>query len=179
VGCTGLYVSNATSRIQNNIAGGECLGRASSFQPLARSGGKAQIFSNYFAGTSAGTGVDIADEIRNNALSASDAGAAISSSLGLPAALDHNSITATNGASLGAFTVDSSNVQVNTIADLEALFAGAASGNLAVACGFVDGELPSGSACIDAGAVSGAPQFDFEGDRRDARPDIGPDEYAP
>ena len=36
----------------------------------------------------------------------------------------------------------------------------------------------AGSACIDAGSVNGAPLDDFDGDRRDANPDIGPDEYV-
>jgi hypothetical protein len=52
-----------------------------------------------------------------------------------------------------------------------------ASGNLAVECPLSpEGHLLPGSPCTDAGTPAGAPRFDFEGDPRDARPDIGPDE---
>jgi len=38
-------------------------------------------------------------------------------------------------------------------------------------------KLLTGSPCIDAGDTTSAPTYDFEGDLRDASPDIGADEY--
>jgi len=34
-------------------------------------------------------------------------------------------------------------------------------------------------ACINAGTTTGAPLLDFDGQTRDAEPDVGPDEYVP
>ena len=179
VGCTGMSVTNAESRIQNNVAGSLCFGRVGVFNPLTRSGGKAQIFSNYFYAAYGATGVDVKDEVKNDILIGSLGGTALAGAFGLPAAVDANAISATSPAKLAAFTIDSGSVQVNTIPDLESLFAGAASGNLGVDCGASNGTLSTGSACIGAGTPAGAPQFDFQGDPRDAEPDIGADEYVP
>jgi hypothetical protein len=38
--------------------------------------------------------------------------------------------------------------------------------------------LDAGSPCVNAGTASGAPLFDIDGEPRDARPDIGPDELS-
>jgi hypothetical protein len=44
---------------------------------------------------------------------------------------------------------------------------------------FVDGvHLASDSPCIDAGTPVGAPAIDFDGEVRDASPDVGPDEWS-
>jgi hypothetical protein len=54
------------------------------------------------------------------------------------------------------------------------------SGTLAGACAATaDHHLSAGSACIDAGTSVGAPAFDMDGQIRDSKPDIGPDEYVP
>lgn len=64
--------------------------------------------------------------------------------------------------------------QVNAATDMTA------SGNIADAQCYANGtHLAAGSACIDAGTPAGAPGFDYDGQRRDAAPDIGPDEYVP
>jgi hypothetical protein len=66
--------------------------------------------------------------------------------------------------------------QVNALTDMTT------GGNIDAACftGSTDGKhLAAGSACIDAGTSTGAPFVDYDGQARDAHPDIGPDEYVP
>jgi hypothetical protein len=62
--------------------------------------------------------------------------------------------------------------QVNALTDMTV------AGNIAGACYATGSEtLAAGSPCIDAGTPSGGPEFDYGGQVRDARPDIGSDEY--
>jgi hypothetical protein len=64
-------------------------------------------------------------------------------------------------------------------ADVNVLGDMVAGGNIG-ACAFTsDFHLAPGSACIDAGTRDGSPVDDFDGDARDATPDIGPDEHRP
>jgi hypothetical protein len=51
-------------------------------------------------------------------------------------------------------------------------------GNFFGACWFSNDHLVAGSACIDAGTPVGAPADDIGGQLRDARPDVGPDEWS-
>jgi hypothetical protein len=178
VGCTALSVTDADARIQNNVGGPYCMGRLAFFHALSRLDGKAQIFSNYFAGADNAVMVSPNDEVRNNVIIGSRSGVALSAPFGLPADLDNNAITASQPATLASITIDSTPVPVNSIAELEALFSGAATGNVNGDCASSSGTLSEGSACIGAGSPAGAPEFDFEGDRRDAEPDIGADEYV-
>jgi hypothetical protein len=87
----------------------------------------------------------------------------------VPAAIQNNAFEPRYR--VARFTIDSVDVPIDTVSELEELLGSAASGNLASSC--------SGSSCIDAGSPLGAPRWDFEGDERDASPDIGPDEYVP
>jgi hypothetical protein len=65
--------------------------------------------------------------------------------------------------------------QVNSLTDMTT------GGNIAATC-FASSagamHLSAGAACIDAGATAGAPTVDYDGQARDATPDIGPDEYV-
>ena len=80
-----------------------------------------------------------------------------------------------NSAALVASNVILGN-QVNALTDMTT------SGNIAASC-FASGSgvqhLAAGALCIDAGASTGAPTRDYDGQVRDAAPDIGPDEYVP
>lgn len=85
-----------------------------------------------------------------------------------------------SGSGSGGLYRDEGAMTLSTLAAVNAL--GGASMNLDDACAIVnpvpmgDYHLGAGSACIDAGLPAGAPTLDFEGDTRDATPDIGPDE---
>jgi hypothetical protein len=69
---------------------------------------------------------------------------------------------------------------VFSAADIDALPNFNAHGTIDAQCAETsDGHLVAGSACIDAGTATGAPPLDIDGQPRDARPDIGPDEYVP
>jgi len=67
-----------------------------------------------------------------------------------------------------------------TAADVDAYADFHASGTVDAACNATsDQHLSEGSPCIDAGTTTGAPLVDFDGQARDASPDIGADEYVP
>jgi hypothetical protein len=66
--------------------------------------------------------------------------------------------------------------QVNALTDMTT------GGNINASCfgsGLGVKHLAAGAACIDAGTTTGAPTRDYDGQARDAAPDIGPDEYVP
>ena len=82
-------------------------------------------------------------------------------------------------ATLDAFSNYSSGTSISGADAINGLSDMTVSGNLDVTCArSADGHLTAASACIDAGATTGAPVDDMDGERRDARPDIGPDEVV-
>jgi hypothetical protein len=174
--CTAIAVTGAEARIQNNVVLPTCGGTAYWVRSIVSSGGVSEIFSNYLSGFYSITAeVDVRDRLENNVIVGWDL---VVGYQGLPAAMHNNALHTTSG-SLGIFRINGAIVEAETMPELEALFGASASGNLGVSCASPDGHLASASPCIDAGTPAGAPHVDFEGDLRDARPDIGPDEYVP
>jgi hypothetical protein len=62
-----------------------------------------------------------------------------------------------------------------TITSIDVINSTVGTGNFASgSCGL---ELGAASACVNTGTPTGAPAFDFDGDQRDSRPDVGAQEF--
>lgn len=91
-----------------------------------------------------------------------------------PTAFEHNDLFASSGTNV--LYLDGS----TPISDIDAVNAlPGATGNFS-ALPLLDStqHLSTGSPCIDAGTVTGAPQLDLDGDTRDQSPDVGADEWT-
>jgi hypothetical protein len=190
----GVTGGGAGSRIQNNrIYGAQagtpnCLATGYAYGLTSAAG---QIYSNHIvawpsgvcaSSLNAGQGLygvvtGLGGDYRNNAIEGCAAVKEANASSD-PAVFEHNAL-ATGYLDEGGDYPSSSNpvtplsaAQVNALADMTT------SGNIDAACYATGSDtLAAGSPCIDAGASSGAPTYDYDGQLRDATPDIGSDEF--
>ncbi len=205
-GSTGVLADDAFARLQNNaIFGGEDCNVAPVLNPrfygldikLRAGGNELDVHSNVIdpigrstlcesvavnLEASGGGGKTI---LRNNVLMAGRCqGAAVAVREGDqsadPRIVEHN-LFDTDLYSPSALYLDEGTAALMSAAEIDALTDMTSGGNLEGDPDFVnhpqDLHLRSRSICIDAGTATGAPATDFEGDPRDAMPDIGRDEY--
>jgi hypothetical protein len=194
---TGL-TSNGPARIQNNRVVGTTVvspfsGCLTTNNVVGISAGPADVHSNF---VSAWPGVTCTTDLgemtaaygivstgggsfRNNAL-AGCAAFKEASATGDPLIFEHNALaggyldeTASYPVPMGTPDPRLSAAQVNALSDMTT------DGNIDGAC-YVGSTpvLAAGSACIDAGTPAGAPARDYDGQLRDALPDIGSDEFV-
>jgi hypothetical protein len=195
----GIVASDSYATIQNNYAFGSTCNTAAGTvtgvlveAPDVRN--EVELHSNTIVGrtvaaTCSGTGLALATGstpsgvYRNNVISAglcdtsvvvSEAGADSD-----PLIFESNDLDPAHG-SPSALYLDEGSTPLTTAAMVNALTDATVSGNLSVDPGYasfpMDLHLMAGSMCIDAGTAVGAPGHDFDGDVRDASPDIGADE---
>ncbi len=148
--------------------------------------GAPDVHSNYIAAVDAGcfgpratTSLGVYNggtggKYRNNILVGGDCGQAFKEAGATdPALFEHNALNPMTYVDEGTTTLTSASA-VDALTDMTA------SGTLAGACAATaDRHLVASSMCIDAGTTDGAPEFDMDGQVRDSKPDIGPDEYVP
>ena len=195
-GCSADGVGlRASGRIENNVViGPTCGASRTGIQPQQAVGlsvsGNADVHSNTIFGggqldrgvggpyscASTGLRFDGSPAIRNNIVSAGacelERDVAEVSPISAASAFENNDLVPAPVLYLdGALGFLTSISQVNALAG--------ASGNISANPLLTqDYHLDVGSACIDAGTPNGAPPVNFDGDGRDAAPDIGADERA-
>jgi hypothetical protein len=96
-----------------------------------------------------------------------------------PRIFEHNDLDPFNAPQV--LYLDENTTQLNSAMAVDQLTDMIVSGTLSVDALYAsypaDLHLQAGSMCIDGGTASGAPLTDFEGEPRDATPDIGADEF--
>jgi hypothetical protein len=188
-GCSfeSVGVRASGARLENNLIIGRDPSRCG-FDPTM------STYSSTSIGVLAGSNLDLhsnwilagAGEMRRFALSIAGAGTTIrNNSIVSPVASSFSPIAAAvegtgwlafennalqGGVYLGPFPILETPEGINALPG--------ASANLVADCNGGNLHLIAGSPCIDGGTPAGAPEFDWDGEARDATPDIGPDEYS-